>query len=138
MQIGDINFVQVEGDVDQKIIEERNTELQRLANDVEVLRETVLMLQELAGEQGELLEVAEEHVLESAENVEEAVEIQEKVATKVKKNRLVVWLSGGGAAGGAALGALGFLVNPPVGIISMVALSALGFGTGRVVGKQVS
>lgn len=138
MQVNDLKLLAVEGNIDQKIIEERNEEVRRLAQDIEALRETMLILQEMTGEQGELLNKAEENVQESADQVEEAVVIQEEVAKKIKNSRLVVWLSGGGAAGGAAVGSLGFLISPPVGLISMVALSALGFGTGHVVGKKVS
>ena len=138
MQVGDLTLKPIEGSVDERIIRERNEEVKEIARKVEALREISQMLLEMAGEQGvELLQV-EEKIEESTVNVESAVKIQEKVAEKVKKNKLVAWLSGGGAAGGAVIGSVGFVFNPIVGIVSMVALSALGFGTGHIIGKKVS
>jgi hypothetical protein len=137
MQV-DVNGLKlIEKSVDEQLILDQNEEVHRLEQELRDLQEIFQEVLKLNGAQGETLEQVEKKTTAAEEAVEEAVGIQEEIAEDVKKSRIFTWISGGGALGGGLLGSLGFLINPPVGLVSVAALTALGFGTGHVAERQL-
>lgn len=125
---------QIIEEVDYKIIEERNVEIKKLADDIEGISEIMTDLALLVGEQGENIEIAEKNIEESKINVEEAVTALGKTEVIVNRTRNVL-RSVGIVAGGLSLGALGFLGGPIIGAIGIITGGALGGGVAFATNK---
>lgn len=118
------------GSLDGRIARRRAQDIQEIEENLEDLSRIFNDLQVVVEQQGEELKLAERSVEVSKVENEKAVENLGKCLEKAKHGRHLKLFAGGGAAAGAALGTVGFLVNPAVGVITLLACSGLGLGTG--------
>lgn len=121
--------------VNLKIIEETNEELQKLTEDLLILKEIMTEMSKHVVVQGEIIETIEENVNKSDVIIEETVENLENIKKTVRRLRnkkiLVITAAVSGAiVGGAVLGGVGLLFGPVSGAIS----GGVGAGAGAVIG----
>lgn len=113
--------------VDLTIIQERNREVREIEEDIINIHEINLSLSQMLAQQGEQLDIAEQHVENTVIQVNEASENLSQTQEIVEKGRKLlrdVCIVGGGLV----LGSLGLLLGPIVGIPTMVAGATLGTG----------
>ena len=119
---------------DEGLVEDQNELIRKVQEQIAELPELMAEMREFIEEQGILVEEAEENIEEVVESVEEGV-IQLKAALREKeKSRKIYWYGGGGAVGGAGLGALGFLGGPAVGAGTTIVSTILGLAAGTFYG----
>ena len=112
-----------EQEINQKIIEERNIEVQKIAEDMEHISDINLSLRELVYEQSESIEQAVENVSQAEQNVFDATEHLQQ-AEEYQKRSIFKGIFAKGAlvstgvtgAGAAA----GFLLNPLAGGVAVI------------------
>jgi syntaxin 1B/2/3 len=115
-------------DFDFDIISERNEEIKKIEQDVQMIHEIMNDLALMIYEQGEDIETIEQVIENSAINVKEGTKLLEKAENYMEKSRrmirdIAILVSGTG------LGALGFLGGPLIGGITLGTGLFLGVGT---------
>ena len=123
-----------EGSLEGRVIIERNEEVKQIESDIRDLGVIFQTVQEMIQEQEEDLDIAERSVTVAAHETEKGVGNLQNALKIKKKTRHLKLFAGSGALGGAAIGTVGFLINPPIGIVLAIAGIGLGLGTGAFLG----
>lgn len=120
-------------DIDQAIIQETNSKLIKLKQDIIDLRDTMTMMNEFISLDGEKMDIAEENlvfiddtILETMPILEEIIELKEEVTNKYLSIKMI----GGATTGGILFGAVGSFF----GIIPAIVGVGIGIGGGGAVG----
>lgn len=112
-------------EVDKNIISERNQSIHEISQEVEELTNTWNLISKLIYDQGENLNVAENHVEMTEINTNEAVNNLKKAGDHMR-DRLIVARDISIVIGGGVIGLPGFLLGPFVGIGTVIAGGAAG------------
>jgi len=121
-------------DIDYKIIEERNTEIQKLSKDMQDLSDIMTDLSVMINDQGESIETSVNNVEHTEIVIHEAVENLEKTGKyinttrKLYRNMVIV-------TSGLGIGAIGFLGGPVIGAITVLSGGVIGSGIAFVTNK---
>lgn len=114
---------------DDDIIRDQNTEVQALAHQTQELQQTYTDYSAVVAEQGQQLQIAEQHVEQTQANVNEGV----KQIVSTQKSKRYKGLTLGSAIVGGVVGGAAGIVLGPVGIV----LGAVGgFAAGGVAGHK--
>mmetsp|Transcript_8270 Transcript_8270/g.25608 ORF Transcript_8270/g.25608 Transcript_8270/m.25608 type:complete len:424 (-) Transcript_8270:1293-2564(-) len=122
---------------DDVLIEERNLEMQKLAEETAALDQMMEQVELEVQVQGEQLDEADVHVQTAHQNVDEGV----KTIIATSKSKKYHAITGGGAVVGAGVGVgVGVVLGPAGmvvgGIIGAAVGGAAGFGAGKVIRRK--
>lgn len=129
-QLSKIKFESI--DVDKKIIEETNNELNEIATSLRII-------QEILAETGQLIEIDGANIINSSVNVEKAdIYLTEgieklndvKIMIDSLRNKYTVLKTIGGALTGAGIGSIAFIG----GIIPGIVMASIGLTSGASIG----
>lgn len=119
------------------IIKERNEDMKRINDEMDALVDIQRMMGQYIVEQGEALEVTQEAMNNTKQDVIEGVdqlEISHKEA--VKNSKMKMGMAGGGFIGGMTLGAIGLIFGPIPTIAGLALGTVGGAGIGALVIKK--
>lgn len=133
----EIELVPLTGSVEKRIAQEQRQELLYLHGELSAMREVMGQMRELVGYQGTQLDAIEGSTETSQQSVEHAADTFAAIECGVKKKRRINLWAGVGAATGAGVGSLGFILGPPVGIVTMVVCASAGFASVQLVKRFV-
>ncbi len=125
--------VHSEGSLDRELVREYHRDVAKLQQDLVQLAEVSKLVGVYFSQHEERLNVIEKQVENAVHDVDQsALILNEVVKEKGTSRRLILSVGLGGVAGGA-LGAVGFAVNPLVGVVALLIFSGIGAGTGAAV-----
>lgn len=117
---------------EEEAIRLQNERISHIAEELDALHEIINEFPELIAEQGRELVKAEERTYQAVIETEIAVKNLEAAAVEKEKSRKFFVYAGAGGLAGTALGSAGFLLNPIVGGIGLVAGPILGVTMGGI------
>ncbi|ARF09520.1 hypothetical protein Indivirus_1_143 [Indivirus ILV1] len=120
--------------VDELLIKERNEEIKSLEEELINLRDSMKILASMIDDQGEIIDIVEKKIEETAITTEETVKIIEKIPNKKDIIIRNVKIVSGVIIGGAILGGIGSIF----GIIPAVICAGIGSSSGAIVGYTTS
>jgi len=136
MSIQPVQTKPASSSVDRAILQEYNAEIRRLTQDMNDIKEMQGLISTMVVTHSEPLKACEEKTAQAFENtIKGTQDVQKASEIKGDRNRFIVFI-GGGSAAGVALGAIGFAINPIVGVISMVAMGGVGAIVGTIVTRK--
>ena len=125
---------EVKGEVEHRIITERNESIHDLNQDMAILSETWKYLSSMIYDQGEQLDIAHKETEMAKINTSEGV-VQLEKAKSLIKDRLIIVRDIALVLGGGILGIGGFFLGPIVGIGTVIAGGAAGGATAAGIHK---
>ena len=120
--------------IDHKILRERDTDIKKLSEDIEIISEIMSELAFMVNDQGESIEKIVENIKDSEIATSDAVESLMKSEQYMDKTRRLL-RNVSIVAGGLTVGALGFLGGPIIGAISVLSGGMLGSGIAFITNK---
>ena len=118
-------YVEMVGDVDHRIIMERNESIRVLHQDMDIITDTWNYISSMIYDQGEQINIMEEHIEATEINTKSAAVNLEKSFDLIR-DRLIIIRDIALIIGGGILGTGGFLLGPIIGVGTAVAGSAAG------------
>ena len=120
--------------IDHKILRERNTDIKKLSEDIEIISEIMSDLAFMVNDQGESIEKIVENIKDSEIATSDAVDSLMKSEQYMDKTRRLL-RNVSIVAGGLTVGALGFIGGPIIGAISVLSGGMLGSGIAFITNK---